>query len=315
MKFPANLNPGVFNLSLFLIAIIWGINNPLIKHALRHFLPLSFNGLCFALATLFVFILLKKQGKNLPNLGKDWLKIVLIGILGNAAYQICFVLGINWTLAGNASLILAAVPAFVAIFSHLTKSEKVSWHMGFGIALSCLGVYSIMFSRGVRIGVHASTLPGDLLILTGAILTSLCVVGIHSFARKYDTVGTVTVTLGSGTVVLFLVSIPSLLKQIWSLVTFYDWLSLIYTALLATALAQVVVFNAIKKNGGVRMASYNNIVPLVSLLVAWGLLGETPKLTQIIGGAAILLGTFITGSEVSSEKVANGVTYNRIVQS
>lgn len=285
----------MLDLSLLFLAVVWGINNPVIKHALQHFSPLSFNSLCFILASLMVFALFKKQSGKLPNFGKDWPKIIVVGILGNTIYQILFIFGINRTLAGNTSLILAAVPAFVAIISLFTKSEKLSRLMWTGIGISFLGVGCVMFGGNLSVGMNKTTLPGDLLVLAGAIVTSLYVVGIYSLVKRYDVLATVAITLISGALVMFLASIPSLIHQNWNVITVPDWLSLIYSASLAVALAEILMFRAIKENGGVRMAIYNNVVPLVSLLAAWAMLGEIPKFTQIFGGSTILLGTFLTG--------------------
>src|ERR1700687_2896286 len=105
----------MLDLSLLLLALIWGINNPLIKHALRHFSPLAFDGSCFALASLIVFCTFKITKRKVPAFGRDWNTVIAAGLIGITFYQLFFIFGINRTLAGNASLILATVPAFVAI--------------------------------------------------------------------------------------------------------------------------------------------------------------------------------------------------------
>ena len=69
------------------MAVIWGVNFPLIKASLRVIPPLAFNALRFPLAALTVFLILRLQGPlPRPERGIGPGSSAL-GILGNVVYQ------------------------------------------------------------------------------------------------------------------------------------------------------------------------------------------------------------------------------------
>ena len=94
------------------MTLIWGVNFPLIKATLPEIEPLAFNALRFPLAALTVLLLLRRRGKVPWPARSDWPRLVALGILGNVVYQGFFIFGIESTLAGNASLLLATTPAW-----------------------------------------------------------------------------------------------------------------------------------------------------------------------------------------------------------
>lgn len=55
-----------------------------------------------------------------------WREIVPLGLLvGFAAHQVLFIIGINHTAAGNAALIMATNPIWTALLSYLAGKEKL----------------------------------------------------------------------------------------------------------------------------------------------------------------------------------------------
>jgi len=281
------------NFTLLFVAILWGINNPVVKSALQHFSPLAFNGLCFAIASVALCLIFLVQKQSIPRYGKDWGNVILIALLGTTLYQILFIFGIHLTRAGNTSLILAMVPIFVALLSQLTRNEKLSWEAWIGIFLS-LGGVSLIILGDNSLEVNKNTFQGDMLILLGALMTAISLLLCTSLLKRYNAFSTAVMTCTLGGSLLFLVSIPSFFNQDWSLITGFDWMSLGYSALFPTALAQLILYSQLHKKGTTRVAIYNNIVPVVSLLVAWPLLKENPQYSQILGAIAIFAGTFIT---------------------
>ena len=104
---------------LLFLALIWGLNFPIIKHALGEFSPLAFNALRFPLASAVLFGLMAfGPGLSLPR-RKDVPRVLALGVLGNVVYQLLFIYGLDRTLAGNASLLRSTTPVWTAILSSL----------------------------------------------------------------------------------------------------------------------------------------------------------------------------------------------------
>ena len=100
------------DLGLLFLVLIWGINFSVLKIVLRELDPLALNALRFPIAALALWMLVRRlDGPLRPDPG-DVGRIIALGLLGNVAYQLFFIFGVNSTLAGNASLMLATTPVW-----------------------------------------------------------------------------------------------------------------------------------------------------------------------------------------------------------
>ena len=107
---------------LLLTVIFWSINFSLVKFALVELSPLAFNGLRMLLAAGLMLILVPMLGYSLKFQRHHLGQLIVLGLLGNTAYQLCFIFGIARTSADNAALILATVPVWVALIG------TIGWH-------------------------------------------------------------------------------------------------------------------------------------------------------------------------------------------
>jgi hypothetical protein len=98
------------------MSFIWGVNFSVVKGALADFSPLSFNAVRFGTASLILLSLLWLRERNLGIRKKDVGYFVMLGLIGNTAYQLFFINGIALTTATNSSLILATTPIFIVLF-------------------------------------------------------------------------------------------------------------------------------------------------------------------------------------------------------
>ncbi|HEU0053650.1 MAG TPA: DMT family transporter, partial [Longimicrobium sp.] len=89
--------------ALSVMVLVWGVNFAVVKGALAAFQPLAFNALRFAIASAFVFAVLTARRQPLLPERKDAVRILLLGLLGNLVYQMCFILGLARTRAGTAA--------------------------------------------------------------------------------------------------------------------------------------------------------------------------------------------------------------------
>ena len=111
---------------LILVAAIWGINFSVLKVLLRDLEPLALNALRFPLASLALWTLVRRlPGSSRPKLG-DIGRVLLLAAIGHLAYQLCFIVGLDWTFAGNASLLLATTPIWTVILSSAVGHERLT---------------------------------------------------------------------------------------------------------------------------------------------------------------------------------------------
>ncbi len=75
-----------------------------------------------------------------------WL-VFLESLLGNFLFSICMLYGVSLTSAVTAGLVMAGIPAMVALLSRVFLREHISARTGIGIALSVLGIVFYMLSK------------------------------------------------------------------------------------------------------------------------------------------------------------------------
>ncbi len=293
------------DLALWALVLIWGANFAVVKAALAEFRPLAFNAVRFALASALLYLLGRLFKRRCRFDRRDWPALVGLGILGNTAYQVLFIYGIDWTLAGNAALMLATVPVLVALGSALLGHERLGPVASAGVALSFAGIPLVVWggARAVRFG--ADTVRGDLTMLAAAVAWSAYTVGSRDLVRRHGAFPVTATTLWIGAAGLLLVSLPSLASQDWQRVGPAAWGGLLYSGALSIAVAYLLWYSSIGRIGGSRTAVYSNTIPLVALLFAWMWLGEVPSLLQGAGAAVLLAGVMLArlaGSVPPAEK-------------
>ena len=135
------------DLWLLLMTVIWGSNFTAIKYSLEDFLPLTFNGLRFAIASAVMLLAAWMSGNDLRVVRGDGWRLFGLGLLANTFYQSLFIMGMAHTRAGDAALILATTPFFTAVFSRLRKEEYFKARGVAGLLLAFAGIALIIFSE------------------------------------------------------------------------------------------------------------------------------------------------------------------------
>ena len=115
---------GLTDVLLFMMAVIWGINFVVVKYATHIFSPVAFTGLRVGITAGFLLLVALARG-GFAVARRDVARLLLLGVLGNGLYQLFFVHGVARTRAGNASLIVGAAPAFIALIARARGLERV----------------------------------------------------------------------------------------------------------------------------------------------------------------------------------------------
>jgi len=280
-------------LALAVLVLIWAANFSVVKFALRDMSPLAFNGLRFTLASILLWLIVKVGGRSTTMDRRHWPALIGLGLLGNTVYQIFFILGIDRTLAGNASLMLAATPIFTTLLSIAFRQERIASMAWTGVVISVVGIGLVVWGGTQAVGFAADTVRGDLTVLAASVAWSIYTVGSNPLVRRYGALPVTAVTMWIGGFALFVVSIPSFLRQDWTAVRPVSWLALLYSGAFAIAIAYFIWYHSVRQIGNTRTTVYSNFIPVVALLIAWLTLAETPTWLQLLGAAAVVGGTVL----------------------
>jgi drug/metabolite transporter (DMT)-like permease len=286
---------GLTDLLLLAMAAIWGVNFVVVKYATHIFNPVAFTGLRVGTAALFlVGFAYARGGFSLSR--RDVLRLLFLGVIGNGLYQLFFVHGVARTRAGNASLIVGAAPAFIALVARARGMERVKRMTLFGIALSVIGVGLVIAGSASTSNAKENTLLGSVLVFLGVLCWTVYTIMLQPYTKRIDVIQLSAVTLVGGAVPLVIASTPALIKTDWSAVGSGGWLALLYSSVLSMGVAYFFWYRGLRVLGPTRTAVYSNLQPIVALIAAWAFLGENPTIFQGVGAVTIIAGVFLTRS-------------------
>ena len=289
------------DLSLVGVAVAWGANNVVIKHALASIDPLAFNALRLGLGSLTLLLILWLVERDLRLQRRDLWLAIAVGVLGHALYQYCFITGLSLTTAGKAAVILAISPVCVACGERLAGRERYSWIAWTGAAVSLLGVVLVTagtagpsgatpLPAGTQALLAASARRGDLLILVATLCWAGYIAASRPLLARYSVLKVTTITMSLGALPLVLVSWPSVMRQPWHHVTLSSWAALAFSYAVPLVLAYLIWSWGIQRIGSTRTAIYLNLCPLVASVLGWLTLGESWTPLQVAGAVLVLLG-------------------------
>lgn len=274
------------------MAIIWGINYTSVKYGTSVLEPLAFNATRVVIAAVALMLICIGGRMRWPS-ARTVVALLALGVLGNGVYQVLFVEGIARTRAGDAALVLAASPAFIAIIGRVRGVERVGGRGLAGIALSVLGIGLVVFGTE-QAHVGQATFLGDLLVLIGCVCWALYTVLLKPYTHDVNGIQLSALTMVGGAIPLMAIATPAVARVQWASVPTLGWISLVYSSLLALVVAYLFWYRGVRVLGPTRTAIYGNLQPVVALLFAWATLGETPTLWQVLGAASIMSGILLT---------------------
>jgi drug/metabolite transporter (DMT)-like permease len=281
---------------LLLIVALWGSYPATAKLALADLPPFILATLRCFLASGFLIAILARRGFEearafTPGDFKALGFLAFSGIFLATGFTY---LAIYLTTASNAVILQAATPVMVAVGARLYLGERLSWLQWVGVVCSATGVLLVVTKGGWAALRPANLYAGDFLVLlaiagwSAYTIYGKRVLAIHSPALAT----TAAYVLGS------LMLLPLALATAWlfpapRLASPIAWGVVLYQAILG-ALAHVWWYEGVKAVGPSRSAIFMNFQPVVGVLLAAALLGETITLAQVLGGLAVLVGVALT---------------------
>lgn len=152
---------------LLSLSLIWGANMAFIKIGARELAPLFMAGLRSLVASLCLFVWMKAKGITIFPSKSVLVHGIVIGLLFGSEFGFVYV-GLQYTLASRAYVLLYTSPFFVALGAHFfLKGDRLNFWKVAGLLLSFTGVV-FLFTRDLG-SLSSNALHGDLMALAGGI--------------------------------------------------------------------------------------------------------------------------------------------------
>jgi len=272
---------------LFGTILLWALNVTVSRYILTHGLrPLAYGTLRYGAAVVLFWGFTWQRERSFRIAISDR---KLVGAAAALLFvnQLCFVSSVHLTNASTVALMLGATPIFAGIIASLVGIEQL--RAGFWIA-ALLALAGVGCVAG---GGPSGDVVGDTLAVGTAATWAAYSVAIVPLMRRYSPLRISTLVFAVAWLPLALVSIPDLLAQGYSTVSWTLAVSFVYAVVGPLFLTNILWFTAISRVGASRATLFTTIQPLFAVLFAVVLLSEHLNGWEIAGGAAIGVGIVV----------------------
>lgn len=278
-----------------LLSTIWGSTWLFIKLGLDDLPPFSFAGIRFAVAVVTLAPMAVVRRARLPRAPQDWTLMIWTGVVTfSGTYGLVF-WGEQYISSGLSALLFATFPLFGLALAHRwLPAERMTVPRVAGVLLGIIGVGLVISTQLGADGPMA--LWGSAAIVLAALGAAYADVAIKLRAGHLDPVALTLVQMLTGMVPLLVLGVwlegnPFAFR--WTGVAV---VSLLYLALVGSALAFVLLYWLIKHMEVTKTMLITLVTPLIAVLLGIVVLDEVLTWRTALGGVAIMGGLALTVS-------------------
>ena len=280
-------------LALNAAMVFWGLSFVATKVALESFSPFTLIFARFALASCLFLALMAHRG--LPSFTrKDHIKMFILALFEPGLYFTFETIGLQYTTAPKAALIIATIPVVVMVFAAFFLGEHTSLPSLFGIGLSLAGIAVLVVGDPQFSWNLGGPMRGDILIFGAVFSAAIYIVSARDLGRNHSPLEITSMQAIYGAIFYapaFLWELPGVE---WSAMSGRSVEALLYLTIFATIGAFLCYNYVLSRIPASRAAVFINGIPVVTALGAWIVLGESLTPVQAAGGVLVLCAVFLT---------------------
>jgi len=276
---------------MLILTFIWGLNYSAIKISNMAFSPIFNSFLRSSVASVLgVFYCLSiKQ----PLFHRD-IRLFhgfMVGLLFGLEF-VCIYVGMFYTDAARAGILINFSPFVVAIGAYLFLKEKLNLLKIIGLMLAFFGVYWIFRGRPSYFGKHM--ILGDILELIAAFLWGATTVYIKKYlAERVHPINTFLYQLVFSIPVIFLFSL--ILEREWIRgVSLFPILAFIYSSVIVAFVSYFIWFKLIHEYPVSELSVFTFLSPVFGVIFGSLILKEEITRGLVLGLIFVSLGIYLT---------------------
>ena len=234
------------------------------------------------------------RGRRSANVRAALAPLAVMVICGGVLYPWAFFAALSRTSATNTSLLIALNPALTLLLAPLV-GEPYTRQRLLGVSLALLGA-ALVITHGdpAVLTSLAVARSGDLLAVLGAGLWATFNIAARRVVTHLPHAMTNAIVYGLGCVALFVLAGPEQPWQQLANASPRAVAALGGMAALSSLIAGQLFLFGVHSVGVGRTVVFVYIVPVLTALASALFLGESLVLAQLVGGAAVLAGVYIT---------------------
>ncbi|MDF9828929.1 DMT family transporter [Parabacteroides sp. PF5-6] len=299
------------HLFVFAAYILFAVNIPISKYLLpTHVTPealtimrMAFGCVMFWITSLFT----AKEHVPLKDIGL----LFVCGMFGIAVNQGLFINGLSLTSPLDASIITTGGPVFVMILAALILKEPITRMKAFGVLLGLCGALLLVLHSANVEAEQASSLGGNLMIVSSSLSYSLYLVLSRPLVARYSSVTIMKWMFLFATLALVpftfqdVIDAPAFNREVLD----YKELTAIFFVLFgATFLPYLFLPPAQKRIRPTTVSMYNYVQPIVASLIAILIGQDTLNFPVVVSAVFVFVGVYLVTQSKSRADVERELT-------
>lgn len=291
------------NYTLMSVAMLfWGASFVFIKIVYKYTGPITmiFSRLIIASTALLLIYIFNKNRESVDK--KDYYIFFFMGFTEPFLYFIGEGYGMKYVSSTHGSVIIATIPVFAMLASIIIYKEKIS---RINIVGSILSFTGIIIMIGGEVLKEKGSLPGIALMffaVFAAVANSLL---ICKLGNKYSSLTIITMqNLIGGLLFLPLFILLEVKNISMELINSEFILSILFLAIFPSVLSFLLYISVLKKIGVTKTSAFSNIIPIITGIISFFILGSRFQVREIIGIIIVISGLYLTqGNSESKEQI------------
>ncbi|MFQ3607491.1 MAG: DMT family transporter [Chloroherpetonaceae bacterium] len=228
----------------------------------------------------------------------EWIKLFALAFVGITSGQFLFLYGLKFTTPASSAVLYAMTPLWVVLISvMLSKSERLTTHKLFAIAIAISGGLTALFGSGKTIDFTENAWLGNFITL-GAVW---CWSSYLAFGKKilvhYDAIQSTALMMMLGALMFFPIGIVPTLSFEWSMISSGAWFGVVWVTVLGSVVAYGLISFALSKLTASQISVFMNAQPAIAASVSMIFFGEPFSLLLVLGGTLAVTGIVMLQQE------------------
>lgn len=289
--------------ALSIVYLVWGSTYLAIAISVQTMPPLLMAAIRFLLAGVFLFLVTKKRGSP-PLTRKHWFSASVVGVAlllgGNGGV----VVAEKTVSSGIASLMVAAIPMWFAIFAWLILRERITARAVIGILVGFAGIALLTWPSRTQ---AIDPFGAFLLILAPICWAAGSVYSKRGAVPQPAIVGTAMQMLAGGAAL----GIASALSGEWkaldlSSISTASWIAFVYLIVFGSLVAFTAYIWVLGHAPTSLVGTYAFVNPVVAVFLGWVVLDEKITTRVVLGAGIIVAGVASIVSAPTRRKIDIG---------
>lgn len=286
------------------LILIWGSFPVAAKIGVENAPPLLFSGARFCLAFVIMAATALFLRKSLRITVRQHLQVCGVSLCMVGIPSSIFFASAPYAPVGVLTLMWSMSPIFTALFNLGGHGELRGWRLPVSLCVGTIGVLIVLLGHIPFVGGTASdslsfAASGSALIAELAVLGSSAIYGLGLFLAKRSAPALPVMTMTTWQMFysgVFIVLVGIIVEHGMSIQP--NWIALsdlLYLAVFCGCITFLLTFWLIRRIGAIRIAYADFIVPGITLVLSYFILGESLTLAKLGGLVLVTLSVILVG--------------------